>query len=207
VRGFTNVSRRSPAPAVALVCTCLVSLLLAGCGLLGKPAPLSAGAAVKISVTSPELADGVIPARYTCHGPGVNPPIFWSGVPPGTKSLALVVDDSAAPISPRVYWIVFDIAPSTTYLQSRALPPHARVAQNSLGKADYDPPCPSGAPHIYRFTIYALNTVIGKTLPPDPALLRTWTTIAQHVIARGTLAAKACPNSMPIESGQCEAAT
>ena len=35
---------------------------------------------------------GSIPKRYTCDGENISPPLAWAGVPPGTKSLALVVD-------------------------------------------------------------------------------------------------------------------
>jgi hypothetical protein len=170
--------------------------LLAGCGLLGKPQPLSADAPLTMSVTSPEFRNGAIPAQFVCHG-GVSPPVFWSGNPPGTKSYALVVDDSAAPISPKVYWIVFDISPDTTDLQSGMLPPHAREAYNSAGTYSYSPPCPKGGPHNYRFTVYALNTFFGSKLPTHPQLLQAWTVIAQHVLARGTLTAHARPGRGP----------
>lgn len=178
----------------ALASAVCAGMLLGGCGLLGKSQPLHADAPVAISVTSPVFHGGVIPARFTCHGAGESPPIFWSEPPPGTKSLALVVDDSGAPISPQVYWLVFDIGRETTDLQVDALPPGARVAYNSAHKADYDPPCPIGAPHKYRFIVYALNTFFGdNSLPKRPQLLQALTTIAPHVIARGTLTATAEP--------------
>jgi hypothetical protein len=169
-------------------------MLLGGCGLLGKPQPLSATAPLSMSVTSPDFTGGVIPASFTCHGASkIGPSIFWSGAPPGTKSIALVVDDAAAPISPRVYWIVYDINYSTTDLPLGTAPPHARVAQNSSGKAEYDPPCPADSPHSYRVTVYALNTFFGSALPANSQLLTAWMMIAQHVIARGTLTAHALP--------------
>jgi len=173
------------------------SLLLGGCGLLGKPPRLSAAAPLTMSVTSPDFTGSVIPAEFTCHGSGSGgngPTIFWSGAPPGTKSIALVVDDAAAPITPWVYWIVYDIGSSTTDLPLGKAPPHARVAQNSAGKAEYDPPCPDGAQQSYRFTVYALNTYFGSALPANSQLLTAWTTIAQHVIARGTITAHALPS-------------
>jgi Raf kinase inhibitor-like YbhB/YbcL family protein len=175
--------------AGALACT----LLLGGCGLLGKPKALVADAPLTMSVNSPAFTNGVIPARFTCHGSSVSPPIFWSSPPPGTRSLALVVDDSATPISPRVYWFVFDISPATTDLQVGSLPPHARVADNSSGKANYNAPCPRGSAHNYRFTVYALNTFFGNSLPANPHLLETLTAIAPHVTARGTFTARALP--------------
>jgi Raf kinase inhibitor-like YbhB/YbcL family protein len=171
------------------------TLLLAGCGLLGKPQPLSADAPLTISVTSPDFPGGVIPPQFTCRGAGESPSIFWSGAPPDTKSIAVIVDDAAAPISPRVYWIVYDISQSTTDLPLGAPPPHARVAQNSAGKAEYDPPCPVGSSHSYRFTVYALNTFFNSALPANSQLLTAWSTISQHVIARGTFTARALPGA------------
>jgi Raf kinase inhibitor-like YbhB/YbcL family protein len=169
------------------------SLLLGGCGLLGKPKPLVADAPQTMSINSPVFTNGVIPAQFTCYGAHVSPPIYWSTAPQGTKSLALVVDDAGTPISPRIYWFVFDISPATTDLQLGSLPPHARVADNSAGNASYQAPCPRGKPHNYRFTVYALNTSFGNLLPPSPRLLQALTTIAPHVTARGTLTARALP--------------
>jgi Raf kinase inhibitor-like YbhB/YbcL family protein len=169
-------------------------LLLGGCGLLGTPPRLSAAAPLTMSVTSPDFTGSVIPAAFTCHGSGeTGPTIFWSGAPPGTKSIALVVDDAAAPITPRVYWIVYDINSTTTDLPLGKAPPHARVAQNSAGQAEYQPPCPGSSTQSYRFTVYALNTSFGSALPANSQLLTAWTTIAQHVIARGTITARALP--------------
>jgi Raf kinase inhibitor-like YbhB/YbcL family protein len=191
-------------PVVASLALLLAGSLLGGCGLLGKPQPLSADAPLTMTVTSPDFENGVLPPQYTCynrHHPPPSPPIFWSQPPRGTKSMAIVVDDSAAPISPWVYWMVFDIGPDTTDLQPGALPPHARVAYNSAGTARYDAPCPVGSPHDYRFTVYALNTFLGSALPQNPQLLSAWTSIAKHVIARGTLTVVARPgNARPRRS-------
>jgi Raf kinase inhibitor-like YbhB/YbcL family protein len=205
--------RRVRSARLAVLVAC--SLLASGCGLLG-PQPLTADAPLDMSVTSPEFTGGVIPAQFTCYGSGESPPIFWSGAPPGTRSLALIVDDSLAPISPRVYWIVFDIGADTTDLQigppttgapghraaALTLPPGARVATNSAGIAGYTPPCPVGGPHGYRFSVYALNTSFGSSLPNDARLLQAWTTIAAHVIGRGTATFRAVPGAAKGKRGQ-----
>jgi Raf kinase inhibitor-like YbhB/YbcL family protein len=172
------------------------SLLVSGCGLLAGPQRLSEDPSFTMTVTIPVLTDGVLPAEYTCYArhPGSSPPISWSGAPPGTRSLALVVDDSSTPIAPRVYWLVFDIRADTTDLQARTVPPGARVAQNTAHKAAYDPPCPSGAPHRYRVTIYALNIRFSRqALPPGAPLLQAWATVSAHVIGRGIKMFTACP--------------
>ena len=207
MRRGADDGRRARGRSARLAALAACSLLVSGCGLLGKPQPLSADAPLVMSVTSPEFTGGIIPTQFTCYGAGESPPIFWSGAPAGTKSVALIVDDYLAPISPRVYWIVFDIAADTTDLQTgpptigrpghkpapSTLPPGARVAANSAGAAGYSPPCPVGAAHGYRFSVYALNTYFGSSLPNHARLLQAWTTIAAHVIARGTATFKALP--------------
>jgi Raf kinase inhibitor-like YbhB/YbcL family protein len=186
--------RHSRSVAKSLVLLAAASVLLGGCGLLGKTHTLTAAAPLTMSVTSPDFTGNVIPPSFTCQGAGESgPSIFWSGAPQGTKSIAVVVDDAAAPISPRVYWIVYDISSSTTDLSLGKPPPRARVAQNSAGKTEYDSPCPGDSPHSYRFTVYALNTVFGSALPAGSQLLPAWTMIAQHVIARGTYTAHTLP--------------
>ena len=138
-----------------------------------------------MSISSEAFIQGALAPAYTCHGVKVNPPLTWSGAPPGTKSVALIVDDSSAPITPYIYWLVFDINPDTTDIQEGSLPTGARQAQNSKGSADYQAPCPSGHQHPYRFTIYALNRVL--ELPNGAPLLSVWTAIAAATIGRGRI--------------------
>jgi hypothetical protein len=145
-----------------------------------------------MTVTSPEFhADVRLPLQYTCTGAGLSPPLYWSGaLSHQPKSFAVVVDDGLAPITPYVYWIVFDISPGTTDIAQNRLPTGAREAQNSAGTARYDPPCPKGsALHAYRFTVYALDAFL--RLPTGAGLRATWSAIAKHVIGVGRLTVKA----------------
>ena len=102
------------------------SLLLTGCGLLASTKPLSPAAPLSLTVNSPVFSHHIIPARFTCygdHGKDESPPIFWSGAPPAvTKSIVIVVDDSATPITPWAYWIVFDISPTHHRSAGRCAP-------------------------------------------------------------------------------------
>jgi len=184
VLGGTRAARRSARAAAAAAMACLVS----GCGLVGGPKVLQPDAPQVMTVTSP-VFDDIIPRMFTCHGAGISPPLYWSGAPPGTSSFALVVDDSAAPISPYVYWIVFDISPGTPDVPAGLPPPGAREAENSQGRARYDPPCPRGGRHRYRFTVYALDSRL--RLPSGVGLKEAWQAIAAHAIARGRLTAGA----------------
>ena len=159
----------------------LALLALTGCGTAGYGAPVAPS---PMSVNSEAFISGtLLPARYTCHGAKINPPLDWSAAPPGTKSLALIVDDSSAPITPFIYWLVFDINPGATDIQEGSLPTGARQALNSAYTATYDAPCPSGHRHSYRFTIYALRTTLN--LPNGAPLQSVWTAIAAATIGRG----------------------
>jgi Raf kinase inhibitor-like YbhB/YbcL family protein len=180
-----TVARRAVIIAAALC-------LLSGCGLIGRSKSTQGQVEPEsMTVTSPMIENGSMAMRYTCHGAGETPPIFWSGIPPGTRSLALVVDDAATPITPRLYWIVFDISPATTDIQAGSLPTGAREARNSTGSIGYDPPCPGSAAHRYRFTIYALGTMPHQ--PAGATLRDAWSAIARHAIARGRLTVTALP--------------
>jgi Raf kinase inhibitor-like YbhB/YbcL family protein len=185
---------RSSVRLAGLSAMVLLSALTAGCGLVGGPQALRQDAPQVMTVTSTVIERGTIPRRYTCRGTSrrpQSPPISWSGAPPGTRSIALVIDDADAPITPYVYWIVFDIDPATTDIPAGLLPEGARQAQNSLGRASYDPPCPRGGNHKYRFTVYALNSPL--TQGNGAPLKSTWTAIARHAIARGRLTGIADP--------------
>ena len=179
------------ARSARLACTIALAILLGGCGLVGAPQALRQDAPQVITVSSPVFTQGVIPSQYTCHGRGESPPIYWSGVPQGTKSIALVVDDSDAPIVPYVYWIVFNISPTRSYIQAGKLPSGARLALNSKKQVNFEPPCPQTGNHKYRFTVYALNSVLEES--NGAGLTDAWTAIAKHAIARGRLTATARP--------------
>jgi Raf kinase inhibitor-like YbhB/YbcL family protein len=172
----------------AVVVAVAAAVTLAGCGQAGQGAPV---APRTMSVSSEAFSQNALPQRYTCHGAGINPPLDWSGAPANTKSLALVVDDSSAPITPFIYWLVFDIQPGTTDIQEGSRPTFAKEALNSANTMSYDAPCPTGHPHWYRFTIYALNRNLN--LPNGAPLLTVWTEIAAATIGRGRIEALGYP--------------
>jgi phosphatidylethanolamine-binding protein (PEBP) family uncharacterized protein len=48
-----------------------------------------------MAITSSAFAhNGSIPKLYTCEGKDISPPLAWSGVPAGAKSLVLIVGRS-----------------------------------------------------------------------------------------------------------------
>jgi Raf kinase inhibitor-like YbhB/YbcL family protein len=160
------------------------SVPLAGCGLFSSGVTLTNPSVMTVSEGA--FVHNTMPARFTCaatHSP--SPPLTWAGAPAGTKSIALVVDDSNAPIKPYVYWVVFDIGPETSALLEGQLPHSARQARGTAGFDKYDPPCPGQGGHTYRFTVYALDKVLN--LPNGTSLQSAWQAIAAATIGRGRL--------------------
>jgi Raf kinase inhibitor-like YbhB/YbcL family protein len=182
MRVLAGASGRSvPAAAGAAVL-----VLTTGCGLIGGPSTVLVAVPDNITVTSPDFNGKAMARAFSCHGAGRHPAIHWSGAPARTKSLALVMDDSAAPITPYIYWIVFNIGPQSSDIPTGQLPPGARQADNSKGTIGYDPPCPGNPGHVYRFTVYALGKKL--SLGAGASAKTAWTAIAAAAIARGRLA-------------------
>jgi Raf kinase inhibitor-like YbhB/YbcL family protein len=140
--------------------------------LLGAPALLAQGvdAAMALTLTSPAFDAGAsIPSIYTCEGEDISPPLAWTGVPAGTKSLAVILDDPDAPDpkAPRrvwVHWVLYNIPPDATDLAENAaasgLPEGTVRGVNDFKKAAYNGPCPPIGRHRYFHKLYALDTTL-----------------------------------------------
>jgi hypothetical protein len=113
--------------------------------------------------------DQPIPARHTCDGVDLSPPLEWAGVPAGTRTLALLVDDPDAPdpAAPRrvwVHWIRYDIPAGSPGLAegagNRAPEGGARETLTDSNALGWQGPCPPIGRHRYYFRLYALDTVL-----------------------------------------------
>jgi Raf kinase inhibitor-like YbhB/YbcL family protein len=139
----------------------------------------AAGNPVSSSQTDPGLMklsspafghNGFLPAKYTCDGEKINPPLTISGTPEDAKSLALILHDPDAPSDDFVHWTVWNINPGTREISEKSSP--GAEGDTSLGEPGYVPPCPPAGTHRYVFSLYALNTL--PDLPPhaDSAQLK-----------------------------------
>lgn len=135
---------------------------------------------------------GAIPARHTCDGSDVSPPLAWSGVPANAKSLALIVDDPDAPdpAAPRmtwVHWVVYNLPPTADGLPegAQALPAGARDGLNDWKRTGYGGPCPPVGRHRYFHKLYALDTVLPDLRHPTKAQLEA--RMKGHVVAQAEL--------------------
>ena len=138
--------------------------------------------------------EGRIPRRFTCEGDDVSPPLAWSGVPEGTRSLVLIVDDPDAPdpANPRmtwVHWVLYDIPPSADGLEeavaSSALPAGTREGLNDWKRTGYGGPCPPIGRHRYFHKLYALDTRLPDLARPTKTELEQ--AMAGHVLAEAEL--------------------
>jgi Raf kinase inhibitor-like YbhB/YbcL family protein len=108
-------------------------------------------------LTSSAFDDGErLPARHTCEGEDVSPPLGWDDVPAEARELALIVDDPDAPGRVFTHWLAWGIAPDSRGLGEGEAA--LREGRNDFGATGYRGPCPPvghGA-HRYVFTLYAL---------------------------------------------------
>ena len=161
-----------------LLAVIIIVVVLAGGGTSSAPSsPVSPApsqpAEKQVSSSSPpgafmiraaSLTPGsVLPDVYTCKGASESPEVAWDGVPPGTKSLALILDDPDAPDGRFTHWLVFNIPPDSSGLtraqpNAKVLANGAQQGETSAGSRGYYPPCPPiGTTHRYMFRLYAVD--------------------------------------------------
>ncbi len=154
----------------------IVILLLSGCTSTAPPANSATIAPTQPAYQTPPAsptgltirvdslgAGSPLPEAYTCKGAGESPDVAWDGIPAGTKSLVLILDDPDAPNGRFTHWIVYNIPPVSGEL-ARAQP-NAKVLANGAQQGDtsdgsrgYYPPCPPiGTTHRYVFRLYAVD--------------------------------------------------
>jgi len=152
-------------------------------------------AAMTLALTSQAFeSGGKIPSKYTCEGDDISPPLAIAGVPAGTKSLALILDDPDVPDpkAPKriwVHWVVYNIPPNMTALPEGAgseLPAGSTGGLNDFKRISYGGPCPPIGRHRYFHKLYALDTVL-----PGKAMTKAALEAAMkgHVLAQAELMA------------------
>jgi Raf kinase inhibitor-like YbhB/YbcL family protein len=196
-----------------LALTAAISIALSGCPSQAQrssqgapalkepePAPgIAEPAEIELTSTAFEPG-GPIPENYTEDGEDVSPPLSWSGVPEGTKELALICDDPDAPSpkrpapDPWVHWVIYKIPAETTGL-SEAIPETARLddpagavqGENSWRTTGYRGPAPprGSGTHRYLFKLYALDTEL--EIEPEVDKQTLITAMSGHVLGKGQL--------------------
>ncbi len=210
--------RMAPYPTTwsqaGLLAVCVIALwaviAAAGCAQRAEPggsvaatpassdAESKGGKSMTIQVTSTAFAQGrPIPARFTEDGEDLSPPLAFSGLPQGTRELALICDDPDAPRrEPWVHWVIYKIPadckglPEGVSADPRpAKVPGARQGKNSWPKGQTigyrGPAPPPGKTHHYHFTLYALDAAVDLEPGADKSSLLK--AVKGHVLAQGRL--------------------
>jgi len=137
----------------------------------------------ELRITSPSFQNnGAIPAKYTCDGNDVNPPLNITGIPREAKSLVLIVDDPDASMGTFVHWVVWNIPPKER-IEENSVP--GVEGMNDFRKRSYGGPCPPSGTHRYFFKLYALDVKLDlKTNSRKEDVEKA---IEGHVLARGEI--------------------
>jgi len=140
----------------------------------------------------------MIPSKYTCDGENINPPLNITGIPEGTKSVALILDDPDAPSGVFTHWIFWNLDPGQTEIREKDSIEDGIVGENDAGETGYAGPCPPasselqrGEPsgtHRYFFKIYALDNFLA--LPHGAQRDELEKAMEGHIIDEGELIGK-----------------
>ena len=152
-----------------------------------------------IQLTSTAFGEGErIPAKHTGEGEDVSPPLAWSGVPEGTKELALICDDPDAPTpQPWVHWVIYKIPADCQGLpEGVAKTPRLEEPAGALQGANSWPsgqtigyrgpmPPPGHGVHRYFFRLYALSASLAIEPGLDKGTLLE--KMSRHILDEGHL--------------------
>lgn len=147
-------------------------------------------------ITSTAFASGeYIPAKYTCDGENINPPLTFSKVPKNAQSLALIVEDPDAPSGIFTHWVLYNIPPATIQILENEAPRGSALGMTDFGKTEYGGPCPPASPqahrgessgtHRYFFKLFALDTMLN--LPPRALKKDVEEAMKNHILESATL--------------------
>ncbi|HMP75919.1 MAG TPA: YbhB/YbcL family Raf kinase inhibitor-like protein [Kiritimatiellia bacterium] len=145
-----------------------------------------------MNLTSTAFRDGEpIPARFTCKGENLSPPLAWSGAPAGTACFALLLTDPDAPGGEFLHWMLFNLPASCASLEA-GISNNFKLSNggvqglNDFGRPGYGGPCPPpGRSHRYTFHLFALDRAVEpRTIARAADLLRV---MERHILARAAL--------------------
>jgi len=146
----------------------------------------------QMQLTSTAFSEAApIPAKYTCDDKNLSPPLKWSGVPAGAKSLVLIADDPDAPVGTWIHWVLYALPSSVTELPEDVPKGQYTVGGGRQGVNDfkhlgYGGPCPPpGKAHRYFFKLYALDAPLD--MKPGATRKDVERAMEKHVLAQAQL--------------------
>jgi Raf kinase inhibitor-like YbhB/YbcL family protein len=163
----TQHERTRVAVCVSIAAATLTLFICARASSSACSLPADGGAPVAFTISSNSFSNGGdIAKKFTCDGADVSPQLSWTDPPPGTKSLALLVDDLDAPVGNWTHWVMWNMPAQTRLLAAGVskiaqLPDGSQQGLNDFRKPGYNGPCPPpGKPHRYYFKLFALDAML-----------------------------------------------
>ena len=113
-----------------------------------------------LKLTSSAFEDGgEIPREYGYKNGNTTPPLTISGIPAGTKSLSIIMDDPDAMGAVGkvwVHWVAWNIDPT---IELDDVVDHLSIeGMTDFGEVGYGGPAPPDKRHTYVFKLYALDS-------------------------------------------------
>lgn len=174
--------------AIILPVVFLSVIIILGCAKKeeSKKEELKINVSKSMKLASSAFADNnFIPAKYTCDGENVNPPLEISNVPENAQSLVLIVDDPDAPAGDWVHWTLWNILPQTKNILENSVPAGAAKGITDFGRPGYGGPCPPSGAHRYQFKLYAVDTTLDLSSSARKKDIEN--AISGHIISQSTL--------------------
>ena len=147
-----------------------------------------------IKISSGAFKEGeTIPAKYTCDGENISPPLAWTWYPKRTESFAIIADDPDAPTGTWVHWVIYNIPASVNELaenlaKTDTLQQGILQGITDFRRPGYGGPCPPSGTHRYYFKIYALDIMLKAK--PGLSKAQLLEAMKGHIIAQGQLMGK-----------------
>jgi len=144
-----------------------------------------------VNVSSTAFSNlGAIPARFTCDGTGISPPVSWNFIPPGTQSFVLIMHDLDADFT---HWVLYNIPGTATSIPENIPTNLNQLSDGTMqgvndwgGALGYGVPCPpANAHHRYQITVFAINQKLPNLVPGTRA--QVLAQIAGSIVGTGNM--------------------
>ena len=146
-----------------------------------------------LKLTSLAFEDGgEIPRECGYKNGNEKPPLTINGIPEGTKSLALIMDDPDAMGAVGkvwVHWVAWNIDPT---IELDDVVDHLSIeGMTDFGEVGYGGPAPPDKRHTYVFKLYALDSELD--LPDESTKADVEKTMEGHIIEQTQLTGTYAP--------------
>ena len=148
-----------------------------------------------MQLTSSGFSDGdEMPIELGYKNGNETPALSINGIPEGTKSLALIMDDPDAMGAVGkvwVHWVVWNIDPTKPFITGNPQESGFVEGMTDFGEVGYGGPAPPDKRHTYVFKLYASDSKLD--LPEGSTKSELENAMEGHIIEQTTLTGTYAP--------------